>query len=41
MKKDTKHARAQIINEALGYIYKYIDTNITLDELARLSSVSK
>jgi len=41
MKKDTKHARAQIINEALNYIYKYIDTNITLEELARLSSVSK
>ncbi len=41
MKKDTKHSRAQIINEALVYIYKYINTNITLDELARLCSVSK
>ncbi len=41
MKKDTKHTRAQIINEALAYIYKYIDTNIALAELARLSSVSK
>ena len=41
MKKDTKHTRADIVNESLSYIYKYIDTNITLDELARLNSVSK
>ncbi|NQY52447.1 MAG: GyrI-like domain-containing protein [Campylobacteraceae bacterium] len=41
MKKDTKKQRAEIINNSLYYIYKYIDTNITLDELARLNSVSK
>jgi len=41
MKKDTKHTRAEIVNKSLAYIYKYIDTNITLDELARLNSVSK
>lgn len=41
MKKDTKHIRANIVNESLAYIYKHIDTNITLDELARLNSVSK
>ena len=41
MKKDTKHIRAEIVNKSLTYIYRYIDTNITLDELARLNSVSK
>ena len=41
MKKDTKHIRAQIANKALNYIYKYIDTDITLEELAKLNSVSK
>lgn len=41
MKKETKHLRADIVNKSLNYIYKYIDTNITLDELARLNSVSK
>lgn len=41
MKKDTKHIRADIVNKSLNYIYKYIDTNITLEELAKLNSVSK
>jgi len=41
MKKDTKHTRAEIVNTSLAYIYSHIDTNITLDELARLNSVSK
>jgi len=41
MKKDTKHIRADIVNKSLNYIYKYIDTHITLDELAKLNSVSK
>lgn len=41
MKKDTKHSRAQMVNVALAYIYKYIDTQITLEELAKLNSVSK
>jgi AraC family transcriptional regulator len=41
MKKDTRHIRTAIVNKSLTYIYKYIDTNITLDELSRLNSVSK
>jgi AraC family transcriptional regulator len=41
MKKDTKHIRAELVNKSLTYIFKYIDTNITLDELAKLNSVSK
>ena len=41
MKKDTKQQRAKIVNNALNYIYKYIDTNITLEELAKLNSISK
>ncbi len=41
MKKETKHSRAEIVNKSLAYIYSYIDKNITLDELARLNSVSK
>ncbi len=41
MKKDTKHIRADIVNKSLNYIYKYIDTNINLEELAKLNSVSK
>lgn len=41
MKKDTKHIRAQIVNTSLSYIYKHIDTNISLDELAKLNSISK
>ncbi len=41
MKKDTKHDRANIVNNSLFYIYKYIDSPISLDELAKLNSVSK
>ncbi|KAB7888868.1 AraC family transcriptional regulator [Poseidonibacter ostreae] len=41
MKKDTKHIRADIVNQSLNYIYKYIDTDIKLEELAKLNSVSK
>ena len=41
MKKDTKYDRANIVNNSLFYIYKYIDTPISLDELAKLNSVSK
>ncbi|WP_121627914.1 AraC family transcriptional regulator [Poseidonibacter antarcticus] len=41
MKKDTKHIRADIVNKSLNYIYKYINSNITLEELAKLNSVSK
>lgn len=41
MKKETKHERTAIVNRALNYIYQYIDTPITLEELAKLNSVSK
>ena len=41
MKKDTKHSRAHIVNQSLAYIYKYIDSNICLEELAKINSVSK
>lgn len=41
MNKDTKHIRSDIVNKTLNYVYKYIDTNITLDELAKINSVSK
>lgn len=41
MKKETKHLRSEIVNQSLFYIYKHIETNITLDELAKLSSVSR
>jgi len=41
MKRDTKHLRAQIVNNTLNYIYTHIGTDISLDELARLNSTSK
>lgn len=41
MKKQTLQQRANMVNKALYYIYKYIDTEISLDELAKLNSVSK
>ncbi|AXX92877.1 AraC family transcriptional regulator [Malaciobacter molluscorum LMG 25693] len=41
MKKSTKQQRANIVNKSMFYIYKYINTNITLEELAKLNSVSK
>lgn len=41
MKRDTKHLRAQIVNKTLNYIYNNISTDISLDELAKLNSVSK
>ncbi len=41
MKRDTKHERAQIVNKTLNYMYTYISTDISLDELARLNSISK
>lgn len=41
MRKETLQQRATIVNRALFYIYKYIDTNISLEELASLNSVSK
>jgi AraC family transcriptional regulator len=41
MKKQTLQQRADIINKSLYYIYKYIDTNITLEELSSLNKISK
>ncbi|QKJ23756.1 AraC family transcriptional regulator [Poseidonibacter lekithochrous] len=41
MKKETKQERADIINKSIYYMYKYIDTNITLDELSKLNHISK
>lgn len=41
MKKATKQQRANIVNKTLFYIYKNIDTNITLDELAEFNNISK
>ncbi len=41
MKKETLQQRADIINKSLHYIYKNIETNITLEELASLNNISK
>ncbi|QDF29433.1 AraC family transcriptional regulator [Halarcobacter anaerophilus] len=41
MKKDTKHARDDIINTTFYYIYKNLEYKITLDELAKLNHLSK
>ncbi|MAD42292.1 MAG: AraC family transcriptional regulator [Arcobacter sp.] len=41
MKKKTLQQRADIINKSLHYIYTNIETNITLEELASLNSISK
>ena len=35
MKKSTYEKRAKIANDVMNYIYKYIDTNINIDELSR------
>ena len=34
MKKSTYEKRAKIANYVMNYIYKYIDTNINIDELS-------
>jgi AraC family transcriptional regulator len=41
MKKETLQQRADIINKSLHYIYKNIEINITLEELASLNNISK
>ena len=41
MKKQTKQDRANIVNNSLFYIYRHIDTPISLNELAQLNSISK
>jgi len=41
MKKDTILKNTKIANDIIYYIYKYIDTNISLDELSNNLGVSK
>lgn len=40
MTKETRRTHARIVDDALYYMYRYLDTDITLDQLARQSSVS-
>ncbi len=41
MKKITYEKRAKIANNVMNYIYKYIDTNINIDELSLELNISK
>ena len=41
MKKNTYEKRAKIANDVMNYIYKYIDTNINIDDLCIELNVSK
>ena len=41
MKKSTYEKRAKIANDVMNYIYKYIDTNINIDELSLELNISK
>ncbi len=41
MKKETIHLRHKIVNDTYYYIYKNLEHQITLDELAKLNKVSK
>ena len=41
MKKDTIHRHTKIANNIMYYIYKYVDTDINLDELSSNLSISK
>lgn len=41
MKKETIQDRADIVNKSLSYIYKNIEHEITLDDLAKINHVSK
>ena len=41
MKKNTYEKRAKIANDVMNYVYKYIDTNINIDELSLELNVSK
>ena len=41
MKKSTYEKRAKIANDVMNYIYKYIDTNINIDELSFQLNISK
>ena len=41
MKKNPYEKRAKIANDVMNYVYKYIDTNINIDELSLELNVSK
>ncbi len=41
MKKTTYEKRAKIANDVMNYVYKYIDTNINIDDLSIELNVSK
>ncbi|MCB9097640.1 MAG: AraC family transcriptional regulator [Arcobacter sp.] len=41
MKKSTYEKRARIANDVMNYIYKYIETNINIDELSLELDISK
>jgi len=41
MKKETKKLREKIANDTLYYIYRYIDIDLNLDELAKMHSISR
>ncbi|AXK49450.1 AraC family transcriptional regulator [Aliarcobacter trophiarum LMG 25534] len=41
MKKSTYEKRAKIANDVMNYVYKYIDTNINIDELSLELKISK
>ncbi len=41
MKRETKLKKLNIINNSYFYIYKYLETNISLDDLAQINSISK
>lgn len=41
MKKDTFEKRTKIANDVMNYIYKYIDTDINIDELSLELDISK
>ena len=41
MKKSTYEKRAKIANDVMNYIYKYIDTNINIDDLSLQLDISK
>jgi len=41
MKKDTLNNHRKIANDIMYYIYKYVDTNINLDELSNNLNISK
>ena len=41
MKKSTYEKKSKIANDVMNYIYKYIDTNINIDDLSLQLNISK